>query len=209
VFQINLFLAHLGVEWSSKSRLPNDQEHLPKRVSSDAVRETLLYYEGHQFFKQIKAVILLGSSSGMRAEELYQLTPTDIDLENRVIRINHNPENGQTTKTQWSQISFFNTDARTALSKYLEYFHNGSELKILFCQSHLSRIFRAATIKIKDLRKFFSQEWGRRGGPTSIKKILMGHSLKGDVDLMHYNCQSEEDLKRIYDNMCSNYEKNV
>jgi hypothetical protein len=27
----------------------------------------------------------------------------------------------------------------------------------------------------------------------------MGYSLKGDVDLMHYNCQSDEDLKRIYD----------
>ncbi|GAG67637.1 unnamed protein product [marine sediment metagenome] len=27
----------------------------------------------------------------------------------------------------------------------------------------------------------------------------MGHSLKGDVDLMHYNYQSEEDLKQIYD----------
>ena len=27
----------------------------------------------------------------------------------------------------------------------------------------------------------------------------MGHSLKGDVDLMHYNCQLEEDLKKIYD----------
>ena len=27
----------------------------------------------------------------------------------------------------------------------------------------------------------------------------MGHSLKGDVDLMHYNAQSEEDLKRMYD----------
>ncbi len=29
----------------------------------------------------------------------------------------------------------------------------------------------------------------------------MGHSLKGDVDLNHYNAQSEEDLKRIYDNV--------
>jgi integrase/recombinase XerD len=46
---------------------------------------------------------------------------------------------------------------------------------------------------------FQKLEWDRRGGPTSIKKILMGHSLKGDVDLMHYNCQSEEDLKRVYD----------
>ena len=31
------------------------------------------------------------------------------------------------------------------------------------------------------------------------KKILMGHSLKGDVDLMHYNAQSPDDLKKIYD----------
>ena len=52
-------------------------------------------------------------------------------------------------------------------------------------------------------RKYFSQEWDRRGGPTSIKKILMGHSLKGDIDLMHYNSQSKEDLKKIYDKvMC-------
>ena len=33
----------------------------------------------------------------------------------------------------------------------------------------------------------------------------MGHSLKGGVDLMRYNCQSEEDLKKIYDKvMCNN-----
>jgi len=72
-------------------------------------------------------------------------------------------------------------------------------LKVLFSQSHITRLFRNAPIQVKDLRKYFSQQWDRRSGPTSIKKILMGHSLKGDVDLMHYNCQSEEDLKRIYD----------
>ena len=26
----------------------------------------------------------------------------------------------------------------------------------------------------------------------------MGNSLKGDVDLMHYNAQQEQDLKKIY-----------
>ena len=36
------------------------------------------------------------------------------------------------------------------------------------------RKFKDALIQVKDLRKFFSQEWDRRGGPTSIKKILMG-----------------------------------
>ena len=69
----------------------------------------------------------------------------------------------------------------------------------MFNKSHLERIFHDTPIKVKDLRKFFSQEWDRRGGPTSIKKILMGHSLRNDVDLMHYNAQSPDDLKRIYD----------
>ena len=54
-------------------------------------------------------------------------------------------------------------------------------------------------MRVKDFRKFFSQEWDRKGGPTSIKKILMGYSIKGDVDLMHYNYQSKADLKKIYD----------
>ena len=34
---------------------------------------------------------------------------------------------------------------------------------------------------------------------SNHKHMLMGHSLKGDVDLMHYNAQSEDDLKKIYD----------
>jgi integrase/recombinase XerD len=203
VYQIRKFLEYLKVEWASTIKLPPEPEYFPKRVSQDAIQEILSHYESHQFFKQIKAIILLGCSSGMRAEELYQLTPNNIDLENRIVRIIHDPENGQTTKTQRSRISFFNVDAQQALSEYLEYFNNGNQLKILFCQSHIIRIFRDSPVKIKDLRKFFSQEWDRRGGPTSIKKILMGHSLKGDVDLMHYNCQSEEDLKKIYDKVMS------
>jgi integrase/recombinase XerD len=67
----------------------------------------------------------------------------------------------------------------------------------------MEKIFRNTPILVKHLRKFFSQELDRIGGPTSIKKILMGHSLKGDVDLMHYNTQSEDDLKRIYDKVIS------
>ena len=36
------------------------------------------------------------------------------------------------------------------------------------------------------------------------EKILMRSYFNIDVDLMHYNCQSEEDLKKIYDKiMCS------
>lgn len=141
----------------------------------------------------------------MRAEEIYQLNPEDINIGNRIVHINHNPLNGQTTKTQRSRVSFFNNVTQDVLSDYLTYFNNGKSLEKLFSQTHMTRIFRKAPMQVKYLRKFFSQEWDRRGGPTSIKKIIMGHSLKGDVDLMHYNAQSEEDLKKIYDKVMGEY----
>ena len=79
--------------------------------------------------------------------------------------------------------------------KYLSL--NGTDK--LFPERQIQKLFENAPIRVKDLRKFFSQEWDRRGGSTAIKKILMGHSLRNDVDLMYYNHQSEEDLKAIYD----------
>ncbi len=166
IYQIRRFLEYLKIGWASTIKLPPEPEYLPKRVSSDAIDKILDSFKDHKYVKQIKALILLGCSSGLRAEELYQLTPMDIDLENRAVRINHNPENGQTTKTHRSRISFFNMDAQKALSEYLEYFNNGNGLEVLFGHSHLFPIFKQSSVKIKDLRKFFSQEWDRRGGPT-------------------------------------------
>jgi len=147
----------------------------------------------------LKTLILIASTSGLRAHELYQLTLKDIDTENRIVHINHLPDNGQTTKTKISRISFFDKEAENALVDYISREKNLNLDDFLFSERKCQNLFENATIKVKDFRKFFSQEWDRRGGATSIKKILMGHSLKGDVDLMHYNCQSEEDLKHIYD----------
>jgi integrase/recombinase XerD len=184
MYQIIKFLTYYGIDWAKDIELPSDPFYYPKRINQEMIQQTFAYFEGHQYFKQIKALVLLGSSSGMRAEEMYQLNPEDID---------------QTTKTQRSRVSFFNNEAKDAFVEYLTYFHNGCGLERLFSQTHIIHLFRNAPIRAKDLRKYFSQEWDRRGGPTSIKKILMGHSLKGDVDLQHYNFQSEEDLKKIYD----------
>lgn len=198
-YQIRRFLKYLKVEWADEIRLPPEPEYYPKRITKKDIKDTLSYFEEHKLFKQIKALVLLAASSGMRPQEIYQLRPEDIDIENRRIYIHHNPKNGQTTKTKRSRVVFFNTEAQEVLSDYLDYFNTNNGLKCLFGQSHISRLFKDSKVKVKDFRKFFSQEWDRRGGPTSIKKILMGHSLKKDVDLMHYNAQSPEDLKKIYD----------
>jgi integrase/recombinase XerD len=202
-YQIRKFLTYLDIDWASKLKPPPEPNYIPKYVKREDISDTLTYFKDNDYYLQLKSLILLGISSGLRAEELYQLNLDDIDMDNRIVHINHNPQNGQSTKTKHSRISFFDDDAREALSEYLTYFHSDRHLKQLFSQSHITRLFRDAPIQVKDLRKFFSQEWDRRGGPTSIKKILMGHSLKGDVDLMHYNAQSPEDLKKIYDRVMS------
>ena len=199
VYQIRRFLEYLQVEWASSIKLPPEPLYYPKRINYNDIEETISNFKSHKYYKQIRAIILLGISSGMRPEEMYQLTPKDIEISNRIIHISHDPENGKTTKTKRNRIAIFNIEAQEALQDYLDYFNNQSDLKSLFSLSHTIRLFRDSKVKVKDLRKYFSQEWDRRGGPTSIKKILMGHSLKGDVDLMHYNYQSEEDLKKIYD----------
>jgi integrase/recombinase XerD len=199
MYQILKFLSHLGIDWAKDIELPSDPNYTPKRFTREVIQQTLSHFEYNQYFKQVKAIVLLGASSGMRAEEMYQLNLNDIDFDNRIVHINHVPANGQTTKTQRSRVSFFTEEAEQAFLEYLEYFQSDNRLDRLFSQTHMTHLFNRAPIRVKDLRKYFSQEWDRRGGPTSIKKILMGHSMRGDVDLMHYNYQSEEDLKKIYD----------
>ena len=185
--------------------MPSEPEYKPKRVTREDILKALEHFKNHPCFLQIKALILLGASSGLRAEELYQLEPEDIDLENRIVYVKHEPANGKTTKTGKSRISFFNEEAKQALIEYLQFFNNGCKLKRLFGKTHLERAFRNAPIKVKDLRKFFSQEWERRNGSYAVKEILMGHSLKNKVDLQHYAGLGVEDLMKVYNTVFPNY----
>ncbi|MCJ7570986.1 MAG: site-specific integrase [Candidatus Thermoplasmatota archaeon] len=168
-------------------------------MTKENIEATLEYFKNNTYNKQIRAIVLLGASSGLRAEELYQLTLKDIDINSRTVYVRHNPKNNQTTKTKRSRVSFFNVEAQRALESFIKQFNKNKRLKSLFSASHISRLFRKAPIKVKDLRKFFSQEWTRRGGDYAVKEILMGHSTKGNIDLSHYLYLNEEELKKIYD----------
>ena len=56
---------------------------------------------------QIKAMVLLGATSGMRAEELYQLQPQDIDIENKTSENKPQPEQRTNNQDTEKQGKFF------------------------------------------------------------------------------------------------------
>ncbi len=117
----------------------------------------------------------------------------DIDLENRTIYIK-----AEIAKDYEDRVAFFSREAQEVLHEYMSV---AKSYKSLFSKKSLLYHFGKldTSLRIKHMRKFFSQQSDRLGMPTAIKKMLMGHSLSGDVDLSHYDFQDEEDLKRIYD----------
>ena len=171
---------------------------MPKRVSREDIKQTLHYFRNSPSYKQVKALILLGYSSGLRAHELYQLRPNDLHLETRTVYVNHKPSSDQTTKTGLSRVSFFDKRAQIALYDHLNALERNRKIKHIFGKTKLVRLFRSAPISVKDLRKAFSQEWDKRNGSFAVKERLLGHSLNR-VDFQHYSYLDEGDLKQVYE----------
>jgi len=199
VYQIRKFLNHNGIKWANSIQPPSEPVNPVIHITEQQINETLDFFKNHERKKQLTALIKLGADTGARAEELYQLNPSDLDIENRVLHINHNPASGQTTKTKQSRVSFFTEETRKVLVEYFDYFNNESGLTRLFEERYIQRQFKNAPIKVKHLRKYFSQTWTRKNGNNAVKKLLMGHSTRNDVDLQHYNTQSTDELKTVYD----------
>ena len=144
---------------------------------------------------KLKSAVLLSATSGLRAEELYKLRLEDIDLENRTIFVR-----AEIAKDYEDRVTFFSKEAQAVLNEYLNTFKPSNPLfskkSILYQFSKLDTMLR-----LKHMRKFFSQQSDRLGMPTAIKKILMGYVVGdeefviprvSDVDLSHYDFQDED-----------------
>ncbi|RLI82729.1 site-specific integrase [Archaeoglobales archaeon] len=151
---------------------------------------------------KLKSAILLSATSGLRAEELYRIRLEDLDIENRTIYVR-----AEIAKDYEDRVTFFSKEAQAVLDEYLNTFKPSNPL--FSKKSILHQFSKLDTrLRIKHMRKFFSQQSDRLGMPTAIKKMLMGHVLSdeefviprgSDVDLSHYDFQDEEELKKIYD----------
>ncbi|MBW2966678.1 site-specific integrase, partial [Candidatus Woesearchaeota archaeon] len=203
LYQIKKFLEYYNVAWASTIKPPKDTVYKPQRVTDDDIKKALEYFKGNKSELRYKTLIKLGVDSGLRPEEMYQLRPQDIDLDNNTVYVNHKPEINQYTKTKESRVSFFTDTTKEVLSDYLKVFNNGVGYGHLFGQSDIQRAFRGCNIKVKMLRKYFSQKWTRNNGNYQVKEMLMGHSLKKSIDSQHYCCMSNEEIKTVYDKVMS------
>jgi integrase len=146
IFQLRRILKFLKVDWADEITLPADLHYNPIRISSDAIKKTFDYFNEDDTFIRLKAVILLGCSSGLRSTEIYNLTEDDIDLNNNMIIVKHDPKNNHTKKTR---VTFFSDEAKKAIEEYIKLFQNSnSGLRTLFAQKTLSRKFRKAPMRV-------------------------------------------------------------
>jgi integrase len=81
MYQILKFLKHLKCDWAEDIKLPKNPVYTPTRFSLKNIDEILRYFKDNTHFLQIKSLILLGSTTGLRAEELYQLNPETIKID--------------------------------------------------------------------------------------------------------------------------------
>jgi len=80
VYQIKKFLDYIGVTWETHIKPPQEKlMGLPKIIKSADIENCKNYFKNHEYELQCKALIMLGSSSGARAEELYSLDMKDFE----------------------------------------------------------------------------------------------------------------------------------
>ncbi|MBE8539399.1 tyrosine-type recombinase/integrase [Geoglobus acetivorans] len=187
------FINHSLADDIKLPRIPKRRKHV---IKPKDIRQILTEADSklrERYALKVKSATLLSATSGIRAEELYNLMWKDIDAENRTIYVR-----AEFAKDYEDRVTFFSREAQEVLQEYLSVVKPD---KPLFSKKSLLYHFGKlnTSLRMKHMRKFFSQQSDRLGMPTAVKKILMGHSTAGDVDLSHYDFQDEEELKKIYD----------
>ena len=194
VLLVRDFLKFRKIDWSSNIKLPKYSIPLPKIVKEEQIRKLLEEVDKLEEPKKqiLRAFTIIGMCTGMRVHELYALSPDQIDLQSRSIIL-------RKTKTGIPRVVFFNEEAKKELEKLLRMQVSPILPERIIQRFYVSRKDKTDGLLAKHLRKYFSATCDKLGMPTGVKKRLMGHSTKGDIDLLHYSALASDDLKAIYD----------
>jgi len=146
-------------------------------------------------------VFLSYATTGLRRNELLNLTVDELDLENRTI-IPKNAHKTGTTKNSW--VSCFNAEAQTYLRQYSA--NRATDDNKLFPETETAfrKAFNRANKKTglhitpQVLRDWFCCQLGELGVPDRYVDAFCGRVPKS-VLARHYTDYSPDKLKRIYD----------
>lgn len=203
-----LYGRFLGSDLASCFTVPQS----PPRIVVVPIRDQLWNTFERLNTLELRAAFLLLATSGLRRHELMELTPAQIDLENRTIL--PSTSTTSTTKLQWATC--FNAEAKAALQELL--LERRTEVlgtSVLNTPRPDERIFTlykdTLTRKLKRasspagfkitpqvLRDWFCNELGRLGVQDRYVDAFCGR-IPRRVLGRHYTDYSPERLKEIYD----------
>jgi len=172
------------------------QNYKPKNIPS---REALKnFYEALSSTKE-KALFLLYASSGLRRMEVLNLSITDIDFQNRMIK--PKPHSGDTEKT-W--LSFFNEETSQILKQYLETRKDNNTKLFPMSNKESHSLWNEAKTKTgliitpQRLREWFCCEMVSKGVSDSYVDSFCGR-IPRSILAKHYLDYSPERMKEVYD----------
>ncbi len=149
-----------------------------------------------------RVAFLLLATSGMRRRELMELTPGDLEPEDRAIY--PSTEDGQTTKRQW--VTFYNTEVEDRLLDTYDPQAMAQDETFLDCSGRtLTRHIReasqeAGTMKVTPqvLRVWFCNEMNRLGVADRYIDAFCGRTPKS-VLAKHYSDFTPRKLQEVYE----------
>jgi len=182
--------------------------HAIKIVRTEDVEELIMVVKESKLPSQEKdqliLLILLLAVTGMRVIEALKLRKRDIDIEDRLIYVQ--PDY---TKKDELRVTFITHQVKTILKEHLSVLGSNDRVFDFTVyqgnKSYLDKIFRetlSTELRPKDMRKFFVQEWKRRGGDSLILQLIVGH--KGLVTTQNYLKLEVERMKAEYDRVFGN-----
>lgn len=184
-----------NVYWIEKIKKPKLRKSKPKIVEKEDILNLMdkldINKTEDKYVYRAQTAVHLSAVTGMRPWEIYRLSWEDIDIDERIIDLP-----AEKTKTKEERIVVFNENAQERLRKLKELFSDKPFVnKAIYLITN--KMDEKPDLKLKHCRKFFSQEWDRKNGSTRIKEMLLGHF--GSIALRNYNGQTEDHLKKIYD----------
>ena len=145
-----------------------------------------------------KTMFLLYASSGLRRQELLDLTFDAIDFEKRMLVPGHS------SRTKTSYISFYNEEAEKVFKQYVETLPSKKQKPFpltwnaYFKAERKVRKETGVDVSPQTLRQWFCNEMGRLSVPDRFIDAFCGR-VPRSILARHYTDYSPERLKRIYD----------